>query len=220
MDTDTSDIRELDNAGPPPSRRATPSPSTPWRSPTSSWSARSASSWTGSSGRSATAPGTCTPPPWSGPSSRPGSTATSGHRRHAHPDRGLPGTPHRRRIPLDPRRRPPGRPLAAGQYPPQPGPEPSGVAPEGGESMRISINVTNYDGAGLGDIARAADEAGVDTCGSPITSSRPTPTPPRWRDARGLHHPRLPRRGQRAGTPGRHGQRGHLPRARRCSSRR
>ena len=29
--------------------------------------------------------------------------------------------------------------------------------------MRISINVTNYDGAGLGDIARAADEAGVDT---------------------------------------------------------
>jgi alkanesulfonate monooxygenase SsuD/methylene tetrahydromethanopterin reductase-like flavin-dependent oxidoreductase (luciferase family) len=29
--------------------------------------------------------------------------------------------------------------------------------------MRISISVTNYDGAGLGDIARAADEAGVDT---------------------------------------------------------
>ena len=29
--------------------------------------------------------------------------------------------------------------------------------------MRVSINVTNYDGADLRDIARAADEAGVDT---------------------------------------------------------
>ena len=56
-----------------------------------------------------------------------------------------------------------GTAAGAGQHPPQPGPEPPGVAPEGGESMRISINVTNYDGAGLGDIARAADEAGVDT---------------------------------------------------------
>src|SRR5262249_46222615 len=34
---------------------------------------------------------------------------------------------------------------------------------EGGENMRISISVTNYDGADLADIARAADEAGVDT---------------------------------------------------------
>jgi alkanesulfonate monooxygenase SsuD/methylene tetrahydromethanopterin reductase-like flavin-dependent oxidoreductase (luciferase family) len=71
--------------------------------------------------------------------------------------------------------------------------------------MRISISVTNYDGADLRAIAQAADEAGADTLWVADHLIQADPNAPMGRCSRRAP-PSVTRRRQRAGTPGRHGQ--------------